>query len=164
MDASQGALNGGARPGAVHGIRLVSVTDPHSAPTQQSLQLILARNLLSTLSSPAFIVDPDQIVVFYNDAAGNSLGIAYEETGKMPVTEWRARMGSIEANGNPIVEAELPTAVAQRERRPVHTTATVRIGQEDERVLEMLALPLIGPNDTYEGAVGIFWPRDAELE
>ena len=46
----------------------------------------------------------------------------------------------------------------------MHTTATVRIGQEDERVLEMLALPLIGPNDTYEGAVGIFWPRDAELE
>ena len=30
--------------------------------------------------------------------------------------------------------------------------------------VEMLALPLIGPNDTYEGAVGIFWPRDAELE
>ena len=146
------------------------MTDPHSAPTQQSLQLILARNLLSTLSSPAFIVDPDQIVVFYNDSNDSSLhkvhslGIAYEETGKMPVTEWRARMGSIEANGNPIVEAELPTAVAQRERRPVHTTATVRIGQEDERVLEMLALPLIGPNDTYEGAVGIFWPRDAELE
>src|SRR5207253_10312898 len=102
-------LNGGAGPGAVHGIRLVSVTDPSSAPTQQSLQLILARNLLSTLSTPAFIVDPDQIVVLYNDAAGNSLGIAYDESWKMPVTEWRARMGSIEANVNPIVEAELPT-------------------------------------------------------
>ncbi|TML83872.1 MAG: hypothetical protein E6G07_00665 [Actinobacteria bacterium] len=130
------------------------MTDPSSAPTQQSLQLILARNLLSTLSSPAFIVD----------AAGHSLGIAYEETRKMPLSELRTRMGPIDADGHPIAEAELPTAVAHRERRPVHTTATVRIGQEDERVLEMLALPLIGPNDTYEGAVGIFWPRDAELE
>ncbi len=39
------------------------------------LELILARNLLASLSTPAFLVDEDGVVVFYNDAAAALLGV-----------------------------------------------------------------------------------------
>ena len=140
------------------------MTDPRTAPTQQSLQLILARSLISTLSTAAFIVDPDAVVVFYNEAAGAFLGISYEETGKVPLSEWRERMGPVDAEGNPVSQAELPIDIAHRERRPVHDSGRVRSAQGEEHRVEMLALPLIGPDDRYEGAVGVFWSRaDAEL-
>jgi PAS domain-containing protein len=116
------------------------VADRGTAPAQQSLQLILARNLISTLSTPAFIVDPSATVVFYNEAAGEFLGIHYEETGKVPLTDWRL----------PLVE-ELCGL------RPLHTTSTVRAADGDERPVEVLALPLIGTADEHEGAVGVFW-------
>jgi PAS domain-containing protein len=140
------------------------VTDPRSAPTQQSLQLILARNLITTLSTPAFIVDPDGVVVFYNEAAAEFLGIRYEETGKVTLSEWREQMGLVDADGRPVPGTDMPIDIAHRERRPVHDSGVVRAAQGEERRVEMLALPLIGPDDSYEGAVGVFWSRDRARE
>jgi PAS domain-containing protein len=116
------------------------VADRGTAPAQQSLQLILARNLISTLSTPAFIVDPSATVVFYNEAAGDFLGMHYEETGKMPLEEWR-----------------LPLIEELCGRRPLHRTASVRAADGTDREVEVLALPLIGTEDEHEGAVGVFW-------
>jgi PAS domain-containing protein len=133
------------------------VADRPSAPAQQSLQLILARNLISTLSTAAFIVDPDSTVVFYNEAAGEFLAIHYEETGKMPLSEWRAAIEAVDERGEPIPPDELPITIALRERRPVHTTTRVRARESPHERIEMLALPLIGTEDQCEGAVGVFW-------
>jgi PAS domain-containing protein len=119
------------------------VADRGTVPAQQSLQLILARNLISTLSTPAFIVDPDASVVFYNEAAGDVLGVHYEETGKVPLAEWR-----------------LPLTEELCGRRPVHTTSSVRAADGKELEVEVLALPLIGTEDEHEGAVGVFWSRE----
>ncbi|MEA2310001.1 MAG: hypothetical protein QOG41_1379 [Thermoleophilaceae bacterium] len=130
--------------------------DERTAPGQQSLQLILARNLISTLSTPAMIVDTHETVVFYNEAAGDFLGMRYEETGKMSLHDWRAAIGSA---GGPIPEDQLPISVALRERRPVHITTEVHPDDAAERSIEMLALPLIGTEDQHEGAVGVFWPH-----
>lgn len=116
------------------------MADRGTAPAQQSLQLILARNLISTLSTPAFIVDPDATVVFYNEAAGDLLGVHYEETGKVPLGDW-----------------QLPLTEELCGRRPVHTTSTVSDASGDERRVEVLALPLIGTEDEHEGAIGVFW-------
>jgi PAS domain-containing protein len=133
------------------------VADPASAPAQQSLQLILARNLISTLSTAAFIVDPQGMVAFYNEAAGDFLGLHYEETGKMPLSDWRAAIDPVDADGGPVPHEDLPISVALRERRPVHTTSRIRGGGPQHEQIEMLALPLIGTSDQHEGAVGVFW-------
>ena len=45
-----------------------------AAPAQKPLELILARNLLTSLSTPAFLVDENAALVFYNEAAGALLG------------------------------------------------------------------------------------------
>jgi PAS domain-containing protein len=116
------------------------VADRGTAPAQQSLQLILARNLISTLATPAFIVDPSATVVFYNESAGDLLGVHYEETGKVPLSEW-----------------QLPLAEALTGRQPVHTTSCVRGADGEQHEVEVLALPLIGTEDQQEGAVGVFW-------
>jgi PAS domain-containing protein len=121
------------------------VADRETAPAQQSLQLILARNLISTLSTPAFIVDPGANVVFYNEAAGDFLGMHYEETGKVPLAEWR-----------------LPLTDELCGRRPLHATSSVRAADGEERAVEVLALPLIGTEDVHEGAVGVFWSHDED--
>jgi hypothetical protein len=135
------------------------MADERTAPGQQSLQLILARNLISTLSTAAFIVDTAETVVFYNEAAGEFLGIRYEETGKISLRDWRAAIGPTDAAGAPIPGEEMPITVALRERRPVHVTTRVRPGGDAETSIEMLALPLIGTEDQHEGAIGVFWLR-----
>jgi len=135
------------------------VTDPRSAPAQQSLQLILSRNLISTLSTAAFIVDPDRTVVFYNEAAGDFVGMSYEETGKIPLSELRAALAPVDSEGRPIDAAELPVAIAVREQQPVHETHRVRPAQGEERSVEILALPLIGPDERHEGTIVVFWPH-----
>ena len=45
-----------------------------AASAQRPLELILARNLLSALSTPAVLVNHQGDVLFYNEAAGALLG------------------------------------------------------------------------------------------
>jgi PAS domain-containing protein len=133
------------------------VADRPTAPAQQSLQLILARNLISTLSTAAFIVDTRDTVVFYNEAAGEFLGMHYEETGKIPLSDWRAAIDPVDEHDRPVPADELPVTIALRDRRPVHMTNRIRRGRTEHQQIEMLALPLIGTEDQCEGAVGVFW-------
>ena len=133
------------------------MADDRTAPGQQSLQLILARNLISNLSTAAFIVDTAETVVFYNEAAGEFLGMRYEETGKLSLDDWRTALG---ASGQDIPDDQLPISVALRERRPVHITTRVRPAEDAEQSIEMLALPLIGTEDQHEGCVAVFWRRE----
>jgi PAS domain-containing protein len=135
------------------------VADRQTAPAQQSLQLILARNLISTLATAAFIVDTTETVVFYNEAAAEFLGIHYEETGKLPLSEWRTAIEPVDDDGRPVPPDELPVSIALRERRPVHRTTSIRASGANHERAEMLALPLIGTEDQCEGVVGLFWPN-----
>ena len=44
---------------------------------QRPLELILARNLLSSLSTPGFLVNRPGEMIFYNEAAGALLGVGF---------------------------------------------------------------------------------------
>ena len=48
-----------------------------SPRSQKPLELILARNLLTSISTPAFLLDADAAVVFYNEAAAAVLGRSF---------------------------------------------------------------------------------------
>src|SRR4051812_2437011 len=48
---------------------------------QKPLELILARNLLTSISPPAFLVDQDAALVFFNEAAGALLGARSRTSG-----------------------------------------------------------------------------------
>ena len=60
----------------------------------------MARGLMSNLTTPAFLVDRDGTVVFYNEAAGELLGLTFEEAGPMPAEEWGSRFEPTRPDGS----------------------------------------------------------------
>ncbi|HTN23012.1 MAG TPA: PAS domain-containing protein [Solirubrobacteraceae bacterium] len=121
------------------------------------LQLILARNLLSSLSTPAFLVDADGNLLFFNEAAGALLGRRYEETGQMTAPEWTATFGPFDEDGRPIPYDEVPLTHALRGNRPSHGGFMIRSAGGAEHAIEASALPLVG-DQNFHGAIVIFWP------
>ena len=126
----------------------------------QPLELILARNLVSTLTLPAFLVDPEGQIVFFNDAAAGIFGSTFEEVGTLSREEWNAQYGPFDAEGDPVDSEELPLTIALREGHPAYGRFKVRT---DAGLIEIEtgALPLIGPAG-FHGALIVLWvPKDA---
>ena len=73
--------------------------------TQRPLELILARNLMSALSTPAFLVDEGGVLVFYNEAAGALLGKRFEELGTVGAEEWGSMRRSSPGGGTILIDS-----------------------------------------------------------
>src|SRR3954449_5882992 len=127
---------------------------------QKPLELILARNLLTSISTPAFLVDQDASLVFYNEAAGALLGRSFEDVGRMSPEEWTATYGPFDANGKPVDLDELPTTRAVRDGRPAHAVFTIRSANGGNRAIESSAFPIVASDEGSSGAMILFWPRD----
>ena len=93
---------------------------------QKPLELILARNLLSSISTPGFLVDEHNELVFYNDAAAALLGKRFEEVGRLPVEEWSTMFGPFDTEGDRIPVEKLPLVIALRHNRPSHARLHVQ--------------------------------------
>ncbi len=124
--------------------------------TQQALELILARNLLTNISTPAFLADHRAVLVFYNEAAGALLGIPFEQAGNMHPEEWAARFGPFDSAGERIPFEEVPLTIALSERRPVHAPIYIHSADGEVHHIEVTAIPL-ATNDDITGVIGIFW-------
>lgn len=109
-----------------------------------ALELILARNLVSSLELAAVLLDAEQSILFYNDAAAELAGARFEETGPMSRADWQARFGPLSAEGAPVPVDELPLTGALREGRPAHARLRFRLGGRELEV-ESSGLPLAGP-------------------
>jgi len=124
---------------------------------QKPLELILARNLLSSISTPAFLVDRDGVLIFYNDAAGVLLGKAFEERGTMSPEEWGQTFGPFDEHDEAIPFEQLPITRALRDGRPVHAHIHLRSASGERHRVELSALPIVG-TESFRGAMAIFWP------
>ena len=120
------------------------------------LQLILARNLLSSLSTPALLADVEGNVLFFNDPAGSMLGRRYEETGKMLAADWTATFGPFDDDGQPIAFSDLPLTAALHGTRPAHAGFRIRSATGVEHEIEASALPIVGDSG-FHGAMVVFW-------
>ena len=128
---------------------------------QRPLELILARNLMAGLSTPAFLVDEDAVVVFYNEAAGALLGRRFEEAGRMPPEVWGTAFGPVDAEGSPLPLEELPLTIALRRGRPGHHRLRIQSLDDGVHEIEVSAIPIVTAEGT-RGAIAIFWPVDPE--
>lgn len=128
--------------------------------TQKPLELILARNLLTSLSTPAMLLDEHATLIYYNEATGALLGIPFEEAGRLGPTEWIARFGPFDDDGEPIPIDELPLTHAINDGRPGHANFTIRAHDGDHRIAAS-AMPIVGSGGA-SGAIVIFWPLDTE--
>jgi len=125
--------------------------------TQKPLELILARNLMSALSTPAFLVDEGGILVFYNEAAGMLLGKSWEELGTVGPQEWGALFGPFDESGEPIPYDDLPLVRAVREDRPAHAEFDIQSADGTRHHVEASAFPIQTAHGS-RGAIAVFWP------
>jgi PAS domain-containing protein len=130
--------------------------------SQKPLELILARNLMSALSTPAFLVDEGGLLVFYNDAAGTLLGKGFDEVGHVGPTEWGGLFGPYDGAGETIPYEELPVVRAVRAGRPAHASFGVRAFDGQVHAVECTAFPILTAHGS-QGAIAIFWPVEDEL-
>ena len=131
---------------------------------QKPLEVILARNLITSLSTPAFLVGDDGALLFYNEAAGALLGMSFEESGRMPASEWLATFGPFEESGDPMKLEDSPLTKALRSGRPAHADFRIRSARGDGYKIEASAVPIVGNDAGSSGAMIFFWPiGDAEL-
>jgi PAS domain-containing protein len=126
------------------------------AHTQRPLELILARNLLASLSTPACLVNAPGDVIFYNDAAGRLFGRRFEETGAISAQNWVEAFGPIDEHGERIPVDEQPLTIALRANRAGHAQHRIRLHDGHEYDVEVSAMPLVGA-DGFNGAMVFFW-------
>jgi PAS domain-containing protein len=128
---------------------------------QKPLELILARNLLSSISTPALLVGSEGMLLFYNEAAGLLIGRRFEETGTMTAQEWTSTFGPFDENDQPIPYDQVPLTKALRQGHPAHGKFKIAtVGNHQE--IAASAIPIVGTDGT-SGAIVIFWPLTEEV-
>lgn len=128
------------------------------ARMQKPLELILARNLLTSISTPAFLLDGDAALVFYNEAAAALLGRSFEEAGRMEADQWTSAFGPLDAGGEPIDLDQLSPTSAIRDGRPGHATFEIRTAAGEREPIEASAFPIVASDHGSSGAMILFWP------
>lgn len=127
---------------------------------EQPLELILARNLVSLISLAAVLVNVEGAIVFFNDSAAEFFGGLFEETGPVPLAQWRAEVGPFDRAGRHLPAENLPVTRAFRDGRPGSGRFHIRGGSGLVHV-EVVALPLVGSAGLH-GALVVFWPLGKE--
>jgi PAS domain-containing protein len=129
---------------------------------QRPLELILARNLITSISTPAFLVDDRAALVFYNEAAGALLGRSFEDAGRMDAQEWTSTFGPFDDDGQPLSVDSLHLTEAIREGRPAHAHFTIRSTGGKQHGIEASAFPIVASDEGSSGAMILFWPQDPD--
>ncbi|MGE5745994.1 MAG: PAS domain-containing protein [Solirubrobacterales bacterium] len=121
------------------------------------IELISARALISHLSTPAFLVDDNGVLLFYNEAAESLLGLRFEEAGRMAPDEWGTHFRPRERGGRELSIEELPLTIAVRQGRPGHARMKITGADGSDHDIEVSALPIVSGGSQH-GAFAIFWP------
>jgi PAS domain-containing protein len=127
----------------------------------RTVELILARNLVSAVELAAFLIDPRGVVVFFNDAAGELIGRRFEEVGELGREQWNAEFGPFDEFGQLLPTDDLPLTIALREGLPANARVRIRVGGGDLLEVEVSALPLITV-DGFQGALVVFWRAEED--
>lgn len=128
------------------------------ATNQHPVEVIMARGFTSNLATPAFLVDESGNLIFFNEAAGELLGVRFEEADTMGPEEWGGRFEPVAPDGKPLVLEELPLAIALNEHRPAHSPMRIHSSRGEFHEIEVTAFPVVGRGGPH-GAIAIFWDK-----
>jgi PAS domain-containing protein len=124
---------------------------------QKDLELILTRQLVSYLTTPTFLIDPQQVLIYYNEAAEQVVGHRFEETGELSSAVWMRTFAPVDDEGRPITSERLPLLIAVAERRPAHLSFWYGTPNASRRQIHETAIPLIGQSNRFVGALSMLW-------
>jgi PAS domain-containing protein len=125
--------------------------------TSKVIQIILARQLASSVAMPILLVDAEGTLIFYNEPAEALLNQRFEETGEIPADEWNRLVTVADEERNPVLPEDRPMRAALLQRRPVSRTIWTRSGDSEWRHLQVTAFPLVGEGGYLLGVMNIFW-------
>ena len=128
--------------------------------SQQPLELILARQFADSQNVPAFIVDPEGNLIFYNEGAEELLGIRYSETGTMEVNEWATIFTPTDEDGNPIPPEGLPLVKTLATQKPAHGSFYLINNHGHKLYIYVSSFPIEGKPDRYVGGMAFFWKTE----
>jgi PAS domain-containing protein len=119
--------------------------------------MIQARSLAASLTTACFLVDSTGTLVFFNQAAGELLGLDFEEAGPMDPGTWGTKFRPRNPGGEELAVDELPLTIALRAGRPATARMEITSADGREQLIDVSALP-IARESIQHGAIAIFWP------
>jgi PAS domain-containing protein len=128
---------------------------------QASIELILFRQLATSLAIPVFLVDDRGDLVFLNEAAERLLGVRFDDLDELPFATWTTAFRPRTPGGEAMPPEDLPLVQAIVDRRPAHGPVVITGNDGAERAIEVTAFPLEGGRGRLIGAVAMFWERSA---
>lgn len=127
---------------------------------QQPIELILLRQLATSLVVPVFIVDHHGDLAFLNEPAERLLGIRLEEVDELPFETWTTAFRPKTPDGRTVPAEELTLVRALADRRPAHGPLQITGSDGVDRTIEITAFPLVGGRGRLIGAVAMFWETE----
>ncbi|HEY6672099.1 MAG TPA: hypothetical protein VIZ91_06320 [Solirubrobacterales bacterium] len=131
------------------------------AAAQRPIELIQARSLMAGLSTAAFLVDEAGTLLFYNETAGELLGLPFEQAGAMQEQEWGTRFRPREPGGGELAVEDLPLTIALRDGEPGHAQMKITAADGEDHLIAVSAIPIKGRAGQL-GAFAIFWPASTD--
>jgi PAS domain-containing protein len=131
---------------------------------QKNLLVILARDMASKIATPAFVVDAQGTLVFFNEAAEVVLGHTFADIGEMRAEEWVKVWQPRDVDGQSVRMRETPLGMALFHGEPAHRSVRITGGDGEERVLAATAIPLMSHPDELVGALALFWDETAHAD
>ncbi len=125
--------------------------------THKPIQLILARQLASSLAMPIVIVDAEGTLIYWNEPAELLLGIRFEETGEIPASIWREQFAVRDDEGKHIGQHEWPLVIALTQQTPVSRTIWVGAPNGMWRHVTWTSVPFIAQGEEFLGVQNVFW-------
>ena len=121
------------------------------------LVLVLARELVSQLVTPAFLVDAAGEVVYFNEPAEGIVGYTFAEAGVLPAEAWASVVRAEDPGGGMLTLEQLPAGIALAERRPAHRRLCITSSDGERRLISVTAVPLFASEDELVGVVAVYW-------
>jgi PAS domain-containing protein len=135
------------------------LTAPHRIFPDTAIELILARQVASYLALPIILTDAQGDLVFYNEPAEAVLGLRFDSTGQIPLSERVAALFLRDEDGEAVPFDEVPVVQVLRTGRPVYRRMLMRGLDNVDRRIETTSFPLMRRDDTLVGALIVFWER-----
>jgi PAS domain S-box-containing protein len=129
------------------------------AMAQAAIELILFRQLATSLAVPVFLVDHRGDLVFLNEAAERLLGMRFDDLDELPFATWSTAFRPRSPDGTVVAPESLPLVQAIMSRRPAHGELVITGNDGTDRSIEVTAFPLEGGRGRLIGAVAMFWER-----
>jgi PAS domain-containing protein len=96
-------------------------------------------------------------LLYFNEAAEEMLGFAFQEGRVVPVDEWTRDIVTLDEDGSELPRHERPLSVALGQRVPTHRRIRLATPRGEVRPTEVTAFPLFSHSDICVGAMSIFW-------